>query len=600
MRPATTRRARCRRGGVPRWLAGLLLAGLVLTGCSGLPESGPVVDGGASSTVDDERASDINAVPPTPGMTPSAVVNGFLDAMYASPIRIDVAKEYLTPGAATEWDPEAGTITYLDRQQPRSDQLQVSVELVDAEHLDRSGGYDDAFAGGLETLRFDLDLEDGEYRIDNPPDALVVPRAWFTQRFQPASLYFFDPSGRILVPQPVYVPRGKELPATLVRRLVQGAGDSVRSLVRSYLPTTLDPRVVDVSVSPTGVAEIDLGGESTGISEAASERLLAQLAWTLRQQPGVRGIRVTLGGAAVLAPGGDEVYGVSAANPYSPNGPDPSTALFAVRDHVLQRRDGNELRPVRGVLGSGDVPVSTATPNIDATRAAAVLVGRRDLVVADLADQDDAGGGTRPGKPEIVLRGTSLLSPAWDFADRIWVVDRTKDGAVVHVVVDGRDRVVQVSGVSGHDVDSFLVSRDGTRFVAVVRGTADDDLRVGRVEADGGGDVVRVRSTRVIDVDPGASLRIEDIAWTSPTTLAVLSPLGPGQVYGVRRIGVDGSPSSAESLPTPVTGPVIGLAGSPVTTLPLYVVTRDNLVDLTDGGSYGFVGAPATSVRYAG
>ena len=590
--------ARRARPGVLATAITLLLA-LVLSGCSGLPESGPVVDGGTRSTVDEERASDINAVPPTPGMTPSAVVNGFLDSLYASPIRLDVAKQYLTPAAATAWDPEDGTITYLDRQQPRETQLEVSVQLVDAEHLDRFGGYDDNLAGG--DLSFDLELADGEYRIDNPPDALVVPRGWFIQRFRPASLYFFDPSGRILVPQPVYVPRGKELPATLVRRLVESTGrSSLTGLVQSYFPPGLDAQV-EVSIAD-GVADIDLGGEATSISKAASERLLAQLAWTLRQQSGVRAIQVTLGGAAVLAPDGDERYEVSEADRYGPNGPDPSTDLFAVRDHRLQRRDGNELKAVPGVFGNGDVPISTATPNIDGSRAAAVAVGRRNLVVADLARpaEPEEAGDPKPARPDVVFTGTSLLTPAWDFADRVWVVDRTRDGAVVHIVVDGQDRVVEVAGVSGLDVRSFLVSRDGTRFVAVVRGPDRDEIRVGRVEADGVGDVVRVRSTRVIDVDPGTSLRIDDIAWTSPTTLAVLSPLGPDRVYGVRQIGVDGSPSSAESLPTPVTGPVTGLAGSPVTALPLYVVTRDNLVDLTDGGSYGFVGSPATSVDYAG
>ena len=118
--------------------------------------------------------------------------------------------------------------------------------------------------------------------------------------------------------------------------------------------------------------------------------------------------------------------------------------------------------------------------------------------------------------------------------------------------------------------------------------------------ADGLGSVVRVRSTEVIEVDPSPSLRIKDIAWTSPTTLALLTPLEADKIYAVRTIGVDGSPSSAESLPTPLPGPVAGLAGTPVADLPLFAVTRDNIVDLTDGAPYGFVGDPATSVSYAG
>ena len=54
-------------------------------------------------------------------------------------------------------------------------------------------------------------IENGEWRIAEAPDALIVPETWFEQRFRQVSLYFFDPSAQILVPEPVFVPRGDQL-----------------------------------------------------------------------------------------------------------------------------------------------------------------------------------------------------------------------------------------------------------------------------------------------------------------------------------------------------------------------------------------------------
>ena len=51
-----------------------------------------------------------------------------------------------------------------------------------------------AAAADQRSLDFPMALEDGEWRIAEAPDALIVPESWFEQRFRQVSLYFFDPS----------------------------------------------------------------------------------------------------------------------------------------------------------------------------------------------------------------------------------------------------------------------------------------------------------------------------------------------------------------------------------------------------------------------
>ena len=77
-------------------------------------------------------------------------------------------------------------------------------------------------------------VEDGEYRINNPPDALVVPATWFAQRFSQVSLYYFDRTGSVLVPEPVFVPLGDQLATSLVTGLVAGRA---RTCVASRAPS---------------------------------------------------------------------------------------------------------------------------------------------------------------------------------------------------------------------------------------------------------------------------------------------------------------------------------------------------------------------------
>ena len=66
-----------------------------------------------------------------------------------------------------------------------------------------------------------------------------------------------------------------------------------------------------------------------------------------------------------------------------------------------------------------------------------------------------------------VAGAVDLAPPHWDYRDRMWVLDRGAGRARVKVVVDGGPRA-GVPGVSGRTVTELMVSRDGSRLVAVV------------------------------------------------------------------------------------------------------------------------------------
>ena len=70
-------------------------------------------------------------------------------------------------------------------------------------------------------------------------DALVVRASWFNDRFRQASLYYFDPTAQVLVPEPVFVPVGGTFASDLVSALLAGPPEQLAtSSARSFRRTS--------------------------------------------------------------------------------------------------------------------------------------------------------------------------------------------------------------------------------------------------------------------------------------------------------------------------------------------------------------------------
>ena len=97
---------------------------------------------------------------------------------------------------------------------------------------------------------------------------------------------------------------------------------------------------------------------------------------------------------------------------------------------------------------------------------------------------------------------------------------------------------------------------------------------MGRLELqDANSQVIRVRETEQIALAGSEQPRVKDIAWTSTTTIAVLSMISP-KLFSVQTVAVDGAPTDTTS--TTITGEVTGLAGTPVPDSRQYAVTPNS------------------------
>ncbi|MBO0842948.1 MAG: GerMN domain-containing protein, partial [Nocardioides sp.] len=257
-----------------RFLTALLVALAVVASACSVPDRGDI-----HTTTLEHRGSDEDVIPyspagPAPGASPSEIVNGFIEAMKAAPINTAYAKRFLTDDAASAWDPSKRTIVYSELVD-HGGSSQVMLTAKQGDWLDGRGVWHGRIPVDGTPLPFRLTKVAGEWRISSAPDALVVESAWFESHFARSLLYYFDPSGRFLVPEPVFVPRGAQYASALVSSLLTGPGTAERGAVRSYLP----PKASEVLSVPVrnGMAEIDLrnvGEQST----QAIHLMTAQLA----------------------------------------------------------------------------------------------------------------------------------------------------------------------------------------------------------------------------------------------------------------------------------------------------------------------------------
>ncbi|HEV2798806.1 MAG TPA: LpqB family beta-propeller domain-containing protein [Nocardioides sp.] len=506
----------------------------LLTGCVSMPTDGPVAEPQVSAATDDEPGIAFNPRPPKAGESAPEIVEGFLEAMKATPIGMTVARQFLSQGTADTWAPEQ-IITYAEPG-TATGVTTVRKTLTDVNLYDERGAWQRTQAERI--LEVGLVQEDGEWRIESVPDALIVPDSWFDDWYQRASLYYFDPTSEVLVAEPVFAPRGDQLASSLVRGLVTQPPAELQDVVRTYFPAgTRDG--LSVPIVAGGIAAVSLSGDPAAVDDETDRGMLAQLVWTLRQEPQVRAVQLTVGGRAVNLAEGSSQGNLDAGDGFDPDGTRPVRELFALDEGRVVTGLVGSFDDTLGPLGDGDVPLGSIGVSVSGGHVAGVSTTGTELYVAPTEAPD--------GQVSTVVTGaTDLGAPHWDHRDRVWVLDRGAGRATVVVVADGVSTPVRVPGLTGRTVTRLLVSRDGTRLVAVVRGRKTDRVVATRVRHDAAGGILGFTPPQVLPLPEEGSPRIRDIGWRSPTSISVLRTF-TDDLSLVRTVSVDGSPGTVET-----------------------------------------------------
>jgi len=512
MRPAMLRRA----------AAGLIAIGL-LTGCASIPTSGPVTKV-ADDTGLGQSTVRYSPALPTDDASPSEIVRGYLDAMLAYPSSTRTVTAFLTPSASRDWHPQSGVVVY--------DGPHIAVQADERAHRKTGGGTtvdvtvdelgriatNGRFTQGRggRALTFHLEQVDGQWRIDDPVDGLLVTEKFFADYFRAFDVFFFDEAAKRLVPIPVHLPVDDRLAAALIGILARGPGaKGLTSFVPG--PKALRPTVpVD-----DGVADVGFLSEDTPRRD--SDRLSAQVVWTLRQVPALRGVRISVG-QQPLSPAGSSVQSLSAWGEYDTD--DAWNAVYGIRGGHVVQLNGSSVAVFPGTWGRGD------------RRVRAAAVGGDRLAVLD-ESRSRVQVVTERGKVRATVDGSRFLPPVVDADGAFWLVDRDGGRARLRVADDDAVRVVPTGRLERLDVRSFAVSPDGGRYLVTVGSGDDASVQVGRIERSAKDAVVGLGDPRVVE----ASGPVRSAVWIDGTTVAYLGPGRSGQQVLTRH--VDGSPTSA-------------------------------------------------------
>jgi Lipoprotein LpqB beta-propeller domain/Sporulation and spore germination len=340
-----------------------------------------------------------------------------------------------------------------------------------------------------------------------------------------------------LAADPVYLVDDDTAPTALVADLVQGPTSSLRGAVATAIPkeTTI---AVAVSSSPSGRAEVPLSDDVLALSSDGRQLVAAQLAWTLRQVPEIHTISISVDGANIEIPGFGSTFSVDKFTGYDPAGLTGERRLFALSPKGVVAVSNNSVAPVLDATGARSTAVDTR-----GTMVAVVSHDARSVIVSAIPAGPDVERGS------WVTDATHLLRPSWDFRGLLWLVDKTPQGSEIRVATARGVRTVPAPRLSGRDIVSFAVSRDGVRFAAIVRSHRTTRLEISIIDRDPRHPQrVRLgRPHRVLALTSRTSgVQLNDmsqLSWVSPTAVVMLATGEEGDQHPWR-VEVDGSSTS--------------------------------------------------------
>ncbi|SOD73103.1 hypothetical protein SAMN05892883_2398 [Jatrophihabitans sp. GAS493] len=511
-------------------LALLALVSLLCAACTGVPtQSSPQIVRGLG----DVTSVSAPSIAPIPNADPRTIVQGFLQANVSD---VDdhhaAARAFLTVDARGKWNDNTTTVvdSYTVGVSDPSNNVAVTgqqVGSIDARGIYTADLSGDGSVGDSVEFTFVMRQENGQWRIQQPPNGLIVQRSDFETRYSVQTLYFFDLAQQRLVPDLRYTSLG-DPQAIASWRLTQLITGPRPELVNAVQQLPVQSNASRASVTLGDPIVIELPGSSLLEPETLT-RLAAQLAVNFDPDATFVTLRITDGGKPVTIPGVGQTF---SRNQFAVAQP-PTTStppLYYLNDKsVLVDQNGS---PLPGALSSGHYPLTSvavagATPSTYKLAGTVGTALRSRLLVGSISTSlQDAGVAAGP-----------LSAPTWaPNANEVWV---GRGLSLLRISVGHPPVAVSLGsrGPTSGSIRSVKFSPEGSRLSLVIA-AADGTAQLWIATLVRAGDSVRVDTLTPI-TPPQLALR--DAAWSGESALFTIgSNLLTGS-YGIWSVRSDGS-----------------------------------------------------------
>jgi hypothetical protein len=421
---------------------------MALVGCAQLPhnsaiQQGPSVQNGSSSDYLYYSPSG-----PVAGQDIRGVLSGFINAATGPQNDYAIAREYLTGNLRNNWSPNTEVLIQqgsLDTAVSSDNTASVTVNV--SARIDANGHYETQAPGTKRILQFGFKKMNGQWRISQAPDAIVLIRPVFDVIFHSYSVYFFDHSYNYLVPDLRWFPARASTATRLVTAILNGPSSWLAPATEKTMP--YDTKLAIDAVGIDGnTAVVNLNAAALRSTQSQRQYFKAQLKATLTQLSGVSKVQILI-----------------------------ERSPQQVADFAPATADGAAYSPVALIDDALTQLSAPAGAQIGGTRSLIRQVAATDFALTDdkhlLALRSTAGvyrvrmDQSTP-TPVLVDSRPNTLKPIFDSRGIMWSVTTDGTAAIQVTPESGTSVWMTAPWLAKYTIRDYSLSNEGARMAFVI------------------------------------------------------------------------------------------------------------------------------------